>query len=332
MAAPLSGTCQRRANQRATDARIADRANWLRAEVARNYYSALRAQRTIELEQRLLAARKDDLERKEKQLVVVASKYIDVLTARVAVASAEQAVDLARGAAEKARITLRQVLGLEGAALFSLTTEPAAVFDPAALNGDALVQRALASNPTVLAANASVAAADRGASATRAARLPTISGNMGFSRGASARGYHAIGQFDLPNRSFGFGINVSLPLFNQLNTSYNIAQADAAEQDTRETLRRTRLAVEANVRSALIDLGSAFRSVQIAQLKADLSREQLSVAEEEYRRGVSGMDSFRLQQIVDGEAAAQRQLLEARFSFVTSLINLEERLGAPLER
>jgi outer membrane protein len=206
------------------------------------------------------------------------------------------------------------------------------VFNPAGLNGDALVQRALASSPTVLAATASLAVADRGAAAARAARLPTISGNMGFSRGASARGYDAIGQFDLPNRSLNFGVNISLPLFSQFNTTATIASADALEQDMRESLRRARLTAEGNVRSALIDLGSTYRSVEIAQLTADLSREQLAVAQEEYRRGVTGMDSFRLQQIVDTEATAQRRLLEARFNFVTSLITLEERLGAPLER
>jgi outer membrane protein TolC len=321
-----------RAEQRATDARIAERANQLRAQVARDYFSALRMEQAIVLEERLLAARKDELERKEKQLAVVASKYIDVLSARVQVASAEQAVDQARGAAEKARIALRQSLGVEGATSFSLATEPPTVFDPATLRAEALVQRALTSSPTVLAAQANVSAADQRTSVARVARLPTIQGSMSFGRGTSAQGYDAIGEFDLPNRSLSFNLSASLPLFSQFTTSAQIAVASAGELDARENLRRIRLTVEGNVRGALIDLGSAYRTVEIAQLKADLSREQLSVAEEEYRRGVTGMDFFRLQQIVDAEATAQRQLLEARFNFVNALFNLEERLGGPLER
>jgi outer membrane protein len=321
-----------RANQRATDARINEQANALRARVGRDYFAALRAQQAIELEEKLLAARKEDLERKEKQLAVVASKYIDVLSARVNVAQAEQSVDQARGNAEKARIAVRQTLGIEGNASFSLSSEPPSVFDPATLNEDALVQRALAASPTVLAAHSALAAADRSASVARATRWPRTTGSVGFNRSTSARGYDAIGTFDLPNRSFSFNLGASLPLFSQFSTSANIAQADAQERDQQENLRNARLTVEANVRAALIDLRSAYRTVEIAQLKADLSREQLSVAEEEYRLGVTGMDYFRLQQIVDQEATAQRQLLEARFTFIAALFTLEERLGGPLER
>jgi len=241
-------------------------------------------------------------------------------------------VDLARGAAEKAKLQLKSTIGIEGGGQFTLSSEPPVVFDPAALNGDALVQRALSSSPTVLAANAQVIVADKNTSAARALRFPTITGGMSFGRSTSAQGYGAVGQFDLPNRSLGFSLGMTLPLFTKFSTGANIANAEAAEADTRQALRGTRLAVERDVRSALVDLHNAYRTVQLNQIKADLSREQLAMAQEEYRRGVTGMDFFRLQQIVNDEARAQRDLLNARFDFIAALANLEERLGGPLER
>ncbi|MGH7471126.1 MAG: TolC family protein, partial [Longimicrobiales bacterium] len=321
-----------KASQQEVDARIANQGSSLRAQVGREYYSALRAEQAIALEERLLAARKDDLERTQRLLGVAASKHIDVLTARLQVATAEQSVDQARGNAEKLRLALKSTLGVAGPATFSLVTEPPPVFDPATLNVDALVSRALTASPAVLAAQAGVSTADRNAAAARGARLPIIGGSLRFGRSTSAQGYGAIGQFDLPNRSLSFGLDVSLPLFRGFSTSANIAQAEASEQDRRESLRRTRLTVETNVRSALIDLHNAHRTVQTRQLTADLRREQLTMAQEEYRLGVSGMDFFRLQTIVNDEASAQRDLLNARFDFITAVIALEERLGGPLER
>jgi outer membrane protein len=321
-----------RAGQQETEARIVNQANTLRAQVGREYFAAMRAHQAIALEERLLAARKDDLQRTEKLLGVAASKYIDVLTARLQVANAEQSLEQARGNAEKQRLALKHTIGLEGAASFTLATEPPPVFDPATLNAEALVGRALSGSPPVVAAAAAVVTADHNASAARGARLPQIGGGLTLGRSTTSRGYGAIGEFNLPNRSLGFGIDVSLPLFNRFTTSSNIAQADANEQDRREALRRTRLTVENNVRTAMIDLHNAYRTVQIRESTANLRGEQLNMAQEEYRRGVTGMDFFRLQQIVNEEATAQRDLLDARFNFITAVITLEERLGSPLER
>src|SRR5262245_58941424 len=122
-----------RASEQETDARIANQANALLAQAGREYFAAIRAQQAISLEERLLAARKDDLARTEKLLGVAASKYIDVLTAKLQVASAQQSLELARGNAEKQRLTLKHTIGVEGPATFTLATEPPEVFDPATL-------------------------------------------------------------------------------------------------------------------------------------------------------------------------------------------------------
>ncbi|MGH7459786.1 MAG: TolC family protein [Longimicrobiales bacterium] len=331
--ANLRGVAAARANQRASDARLFASENLLRAQVSREYFAALRAMQLIALEERLLAARKDDLERTEKQLALVASKYVDVLSARVEVASAERSLDLARGNAEKARLTLKSTLGIEGPAEFSLTTEPPAIFDPLALDENGLVQRTLAGNPGVRAAEAAVRAAGQQASAARGSRWPQITGSIRYNRSARDTAFRAFGELNpSANRDFGFNISASLPLFTGFNTSYNIAQANVAQENARENLRSARLDAELQVRSALIDIRSAYRSVQLAERSAELSRERLTAAQEEYRLGASGMDFFRLQQYVQEEARTERELVDARFTFVTALANLEERLGSPLER
>jgi outer membrane protein len=318
-----------KAGERATIASIASTANALRARVARDYFNALSAARQIELEERVLAARQDDLERTQKLLAVAANKYVDVLSARVQVATAQQSVERARGDAEKARLVLKQTLGVEGAATFELASEPPDVFDPAKLKVDELVARALTSNPVVVAAEAQRDVANQSAGAARGRRWPSVSANLGFSRSANSKGYSSIGDFNPQNRNLNFGVGVSLPIFTRFQTSASIAQADARQLDANEDLRAARLTAEREVRSAHIDLQNAYRTAQLAEERARLERERLAAGQEEYRLG--GISYFQLQQYAEGAANAERQLLNARFDFVRATIALEEKIGAGLE-
>jgi outer membrane protein len=206
-------------------------ANALRARVARDYFNALSAARQIELEERVLAAREDDLKRTEKLLAVAASKYVDVLSARVQVATAQQTVERARGDAEKARLQLKQTMGVEGAATFELATDPIEVFDPASLKVDDLVAQALTSNPSVVATEAQRAVATQSAAVARGRRWPSVSASFGFSRSANSKGYSSIGDLNPQNRNVNFGLGVSLPVFTRFQTSASIAQADARQLD-----------------------------------------------------------------------------------------------------
>jgi outer membrane protein len=319
-----------RADRRATEARVARETTVLKAEIATNYYNALAARRRVDLELNLLTARRDALDRTQKLLAVAASKYIDVLSARLDISDAEQAVADARGVAEKARLQLKQSMGVEGPAAFDLVTEPPAVFDPSSLDVEAIVQRALVASPTVTAALAQVTASDKRSSQARGSRWPTITGSAGFDRSSNARDYGAIGEFNPPNRSWGFGVNVSLPIFSRFTTSYNIANADALEADARETLRLERLAVDREVRSAIIDLQTAYGKVQSAEARAGLLRERLAAAQEEYRLGT--VSFFQLQQFTDQAAAGERTALDARFQFANALVTLEQRINGPVER
>ena len=319
-----------KAQQRAVNANIASVENALRARVSRDYYNALSALRQIDLEERVLAAREDALNRTQKLLAVAAAKYVDVLSARVDVATQKQAVERARGDAEKMRLQLKQTLGVEGESAFDLTSEPLAVFDPSTLKVDELVARALGANPTVVAAEAQRVAASQGASATRARRWPSVSANMGYSRNANSAGYSSVGEFNPQNRALNFSLGLSLPIFTRFQTTASIAQADARLLDAAEDVRATRLTTEREVRSAHIDLQNAYRTAQLAEERAALERERLAAGQEEYRLG--GITYFQLQQYADGAASADRQALSARFDFVRATIALEEKIGAPLGR
>jgi outer membrane protein TolC len=124
-------------------------------------------------------------------------------------------------------------------------------------------------------------------------------------------------------------VGVSLPLFSRFQTSDVIAQASAAAVDAQHDLRTAQLTVERDVRSAIIDLDNAYRSLQLAREQVELNRERQELTHERYRLG--GSDFTTLQNVIDRTAQAERQALEALFGFIDARISLEEKLGHRLE-
>ena len=128
----------RRANYSGVEAQIESQRIQLEARVAREYYQAVRALRTIELEQALLASAQERLRRTEDLLRLAARNREDVLGARADVAQAEQNVERARGDADKTRLTLAATLGMQPTTSISVDTVLPPVFNPADLDVEAL--------------------------------------------------------------------------------------------------------------------------------------------------------------------------------------------------
>jgi outer membrane protein TolC len=121
-----------------------------------------------------------------------------------------------------------------------------------------------------------------------------------------------------------------LPIFQRFSTTAQIAQAEASREDAEYSLRSAQIEVERIVREQLIELERLYRNFETQQRLATLSEQQVSLAEDQYRLGAR--DFLQLQTIVDNNAEAQRQVVQARFDFVNALITLEQTLGAPVER
>lgn len=316
---------------RATGAQVRLEAGRLRAEVTRRYHDALRAERTIEMEERLLASARERLEATERLFRIAAQGRGEVLGAEAEVARQEQALEQARGEARKAKLALGEVMGVLEAADAVLSSEPLAAPDPSGLAADSLVALALRTHPRVEQTFSALAAAAHRADAARGERWPVIDARAGVTRSTFGNGGDALSVLDpsfRADRSLSFGLSVSLPLFDRFRTSASVAQAEAARTRAQEGVRAARLAVEREVRAALIDLQNAHRGLQLAERASDLSRERLEMAREQYR--VSAIRFTDLQLVVDRAAQAERDALRARFELANALASLEERVGVPL--
>lgn len=320
-----------RAQARATDAAIELQASELDASVTNAFYAARQAAMLVDVELRNLQTARDRHERNQALFRVAAVDQVAMLESERGVITAQQSLRRQEAEAEKQRLNLAQTLGIDVSIPFEVAPETPDVFDPAGLDAEALVTGAVTASPSVRQQIAAAEAADRQLGAARGNRWPTISTSFGWSRGAGESGFGAIGNFN-PNdrRGWNFSISASLPLFTRFQTSASIAQAQASADDAHLGLRQARLQAEQTIRSSLVDLGRAYQEYMDAVRLAELSTQQVELAEEQFRLGA--LDYLRFQTIIDQDAQAQRQVVQSRFTFVNFRVTIERALGAPLNR
>lgn len=314
-----------------TDARVAAAeagAAELRTRVGQAYYQAVLRERLVEVEERSVETAEEQLDAVRRLLRIAAKHPTDVLGAELDLAQAEQQLRQAYGERRKALLELREAMGVALETPFELESTFPEVFDPSTLDVDAQIARATAQSPSLAESRASVTAAERSQSAARAARYPSLSGSYNYGRSTSAEEYAALGEFDLPNQGWRFNVGVAIPLFNQLQTSAQVGQARVQARNARQALRAAQLQVERETRAAVIDLESAYGSVQTAETSADLARRRLEQGQELYRLGT--IDYTALQQMITQVAAAERSVINAYNQFANALLQLEEKVGGPV--
>lgn len=317
-----------RAGEQAVEARVGGEEVRMRADVARRYWEAVRTDRTIRLEEELMRAARDRLEVTQALVRVGVRGPLDVLGAEVAVAEQEQALERARGEARTRQLDLRQAMGVIQGAWLRLTDEPPAMFDPATLHGDAIVAAALSSHPRIQRVDFTVQQADARFSSARAARLPRLSMGASMGRRQSYSDYGGLVDLHPLDQTMGVNFSLTVPIFSQFRTSYQVQSARATRDVAAEDARGERLALEREVRGALIDLDNAYRAATNAERTLGLNRQRLQLAQEQYRVGALTLND--LTDAVERAARAERDVLRTRFEFATALATLEERAGGPV--
>ncbi len=309
--------------------RWAAEAELLRAisAVERDFFEAQRQQELVTLEEELLAEVRRDLDATQRLFRLAARGRSDVLGGELAVQQQELSVRNAEAERSKALLGLRATLGASAQRFESVAPVPLGIFDPESLDVETLVADAVRTNASVRGAEANEAAAVAASKGARARRWPSVTMSGGLSR--AAFGPDGTSLFDLSpsdQSSGSLSVGISLPLFQQFQTSFQIAQADVDRRNAAETTRQRRLETERDVRSAWIDLVSARSQVESTANALDIADERLRLVREEYR--LAGKSFEDLQAALRAAAQARRDGVNARYGFVNARIALEEAVGS----
>lgn len=315
------------ADVRAAEARVS--LATARAEVESQYFQTLMQLALLDVERSLLEGRRRDHESARRLFELAGASRVDVLAAELDVQRQQRTVQQVERDYEKALLALRTAVGDPELRDFRVAGPAPEPFDPSALDAEALVERALATNPRVLQREAQVEMSRAGVRSAGGGRWPTVSLSAGFWQSANLPETRAL--FDaFPNESryASTSLNVQIPLFSRFQISSEIAQAEVEVRNARETLRQARLQVEQDLRSQLIDLQSAYETYQTALESQEIADERLRLAREAYR--LTTRTFAELQDAVAAAADERRQVLRALYDFHQARITLEETTGQPM--
>jgi outer membrane protein TolC len=244
------------------------------------------------------------------------SARIDVTRSQVELQTEQQRLTSVENDLAKQKIAFGRLIGLPPAQEFTLSD--ALPFAPLNdLTVDQALTRAAANRADLKAAEAQIHAAELTKRAAQAERLPSIS------VGAD---YGVIG-VDPTNSHGTFNVtgSVRVPIWNGRRSNGDIEQADAALEQRRAEYRELQGHIDADIRSAFLDLNSAATQVSVADSNRKLAADTLQQARDRFAAGVT--DTIEVVQAQESVAAAEQDYINSLYSHNLAKATLARSMG-----
>lgn len=314
----------------AKEADIAGRATLLRQlqtlalNIADSYYAVLEDNATVRADAQLVHEFEVNESSVAAQIRNGAAARSDIAAAQFQTAQARGNLITAQGTAIGAQGTFATTLGLDADTMVvpkSVTAMPAAP-NPAYA---ASLARALLMRPDYISASYSMQSAQENLRYAKLARIPVLSASAsdGVSRTfidciSSTRTNKAgdvIGTSECPgppgwSNDKAIGLDLTIPIYDQGITNYNIAVAASQLDQAVATFNTTRLTVESDVRSALATLISSRASLVQARSELQSAQVSLDATQAQYRVGAATILNV---------VTAEANLSTAQSGFITAL-------------
>jgi len=242
---------------------------------------------------------------------------IDALRSKVELQNRQQQLIQARNDFAIQKITVARVIGLSPGQDFELTdTSPYQPLEN--ITVDEALSRAYASRSDYRAATSDVLAAELSRKAAVAGYLPSLS----FSADYGAGGAHPSDA----TRVYDVRGTLSIPIFAGNRVHGEIQQADARLEQARERRENLRAQIEADVRTAVLNLQSSEEQVKVARSNIDLADQTLVQARDRFDAGVT--DTVEVVQSQQAVASAHEQYISSLYKYNFAKISLIRALGA----
>jgi outer membrane protein len=281
------------------------------------YAAAAAADLVRAAEQRLERARQQ-FEAAATRLELGTATQSDALRAELEVGNAEAALLDAQSARSNTALELGRLVGMAGSVRPADAALPARA--PTLPPVERLVEQAMATSPSVLAADAALQLRRAERLASWTPYLPTVRLTGGYDWFA----------FDWPpsQRSWNMRVTATLPLFNNFQREAGLQRTAAAERLAEARARDAGIAARVAVEGSAAEIASTERRVVIADRAVQLAQEDLRVQEERYAMGVATIVDLQTSQVnlSDAEVNAVR----ARQALGTATARLEAILGQRL--
>jgi len=241
---------------------------------------------------------------------------IDALRSKVELQTRQQQLIQAKNDFAIQKITVARVIGLPPSQDFELTDK--SPYQPMeSVTIEESLRRAYASRSDYRAAASDVRAAELSRKAATAGYLPSLSFGADYGTGGNHPS-EATPVYDVRG-------TLSIPIFTGNSVHGDVQQADARLEQSRERLDNLRAQIEADVRTALLNLQSSAEQVNVARSNIDLADQTLAQSRDRFTAGVT--DTVEVVQSQQAVASAHEQYITSLYNYNFAKISLIRALG-----
>ena len=302
--------------------------------VSNAYYDVVRQSGKISSLEEALRIGQARIDLTQAQVDVGVSAKVEVLTARVDYNADRSQLLQQQQTLAAARITLNNLLGRTPRTAFTPTDTLAVTRD---LREVAVTAGIKANNPRLAQARLGVDVATYNRRLVNAARYPQVDLVTGYGLNRNINNAQFI---NLPTgpvlttstnnvRGLNYGITASVPIFNGFNLRRLEQNARVAEEQSRLTLARTDLQLDANAATAFAQYQNYIELLGLEETNIQLARQNVNIALERYRLGL--LTPLALREAQRNELDAETRLLDIRYAAKQAELALR-RLSGELVR
>ncbi len=292
----------------------------LELNVANAYFLVLQDNATVVADNQLVHEFEVNEASVQAQIRNGAAARSDIATAAYQTAQARGNLVTAQGAAIAAQAAFATTLGLDADS--EVVPKDIGRNEPSGSNPDyqKALTRALIMRPDYIAAQHTVISAQDNLRYAKLARFPLVEGIANYSTSRQVSQY--AGQLNSSSQILtnGYvptsviGIQISVPIYDQGLTNYNVAVAASQLDQAIDSLQQTKLQVESDVRGGLANLISARSALVQAHAALVAAQVSLDATQAQYKVGATTIVS-----VVTTEA----NLSSAQAAYITALYGVQ---------
>jgi outer membrane protein TolC len=295
------------------------------SEVMRIYYDIVRQQQQLEATQEQIQLSEERFKLAQYKFDIGTGAKPDMLQAQIDLNAQRSTYLQQQTAINKLKQQLNQYMVLTDVQDFTVT-DTVIAFNPN-LTLDSVSSGITTTNPELLIAQKNVAIAGTDLRLRRAERFPTVEFNSAynFNRQNNQALVNPFQSLFSQNRGLNYGVTASIPIFNGYNTRRLIKAAEINIQAQELAYKRSLVLINTNIINAYKDYDLYKRTLQLEEENIKLVRENLFIARERYRLGISTFLEMREAQ--QSLAEATNRLIQARYNIKAAEIDLMRLRG-----
>lgn len=295
------------------------------AEVMRIYYDIIRQEQQARALEEQMQLSEERLKLAQYKFDIGTGAKPDLLQAQIDLNAQKSAYLTQLTAINKSKELLNQLMAVDNGQDFAVA-DTAITIDPS-LTLDSVSAGLATTNPELRIARKNLEIAGLDLRLRRAERYPTVEFNTAynFNRQNNQALVNPFQALNSQNRGLNYGFTASIPIFNGFVTRRNIRAAQINIQSQELLYERSLSLINTGIANAYRDYDLYKRVLTLEEENIALVRENLMIARERYRLGVTTF--IELREAQQSLADASNRLIQARYNTKTAEIELMRLRG-----